>query len=154
MQNEFTFKNMQADTKVSHFVEVMSPFERPCYDFSIQVEKAAEAFAVSARCPPHPQMEPAVDFNRIDCSLSHDLCDELQIDRVPNMFFLPAEGVAYNNTFPRLPTADSIILYLNDLLGTHRVLDGGLDEDFGRDATLDALANEFGTVGARRGREA
>lgn len=154
MQNEFTFKNMQADTKVSHFVEVMSPFERPCYDFSIQVEKSAEAFAVSSRCPPHPQMEPAVDFNRIDCSLSHDLCDELQIDRVPNMFFLPAEGVAYNNTFPRLPTADSIILYLNDLLGTHRVLDGGLDEDFGRDATLDALANEFGTVGARRGREA
>ena len=83
MQNEFTFKNMQADTKVSHFVEVMSPFERPCYDFSIQVEKAAEAFAVSSRCPPHPQMEPAVDFNRIDCSLSHDLCDELRSTACP-----------------------------------------------------------------------
>lgn len=149
MQNEFTFKDMEANKKVSHFVEVMSPFERPCYDFSIQVEKSAEAFAVSPSSRPHPQMEPNVDFNRIDCSLSHDLCDELQIAQVPNMFFLPAEGVAYNNTFPRLPTADSIILYLNDLLGTHRVLDGGLDEDFGRDATLDALANEFGAVRAK-----
>ena len=49
--NRPTFEAMRADKSKSHFIEVMSPFERPCYDFSIQVEKAAEAFAV----PPFPR---------------------------------------------------------------------------------------------------
>ena len=98
-------------------------------------------------------MEPSVDFNRIDCSLSRDLCEELGVVNVPNMLFLPAEGVEYNNTYPRLPSADSLILYLNDLLGTHRVIDGGLDEDFGRDKMLDELAQRFAYVGAERGSE-
>ena len=40
------FEKMKADTSVSHFIEIMSPFQRECYDFSIQVEKAAESFAV------------------------------------------------------------------------------------------------------------
>lgn len=37
---------MKEDTSISHFIEIMSPFERGCYDFSIQVEKSAESFAV------------------------------------------------------------------------------------------------------------
>ena len=32
-QNEFTFKALEENKKVSHFVEIMSPFERPCFDF-------------------------------------------------------------------------------------------------------------------------
>lgn len=44
--NRPTFEALRADKSKSHFIEIMSPFERPCYDFSIQVEKAAEAFAV------------------------------------------------------------------------------------------------------------
>lgn len=53
-QNEFTFKALEENKKVSHFVEIMSPFERPCFDFSIQVEKAAEAFAVAFLPSCHP----------------------------------------------------------------------------------------------------
>ena len=41
-----SFHSLKEKTDVSHFIEVMSPYERLCYDFSIQVEKAAEAFAV------------------------------------------------------------------------------------------------------------
>ena len=40
------YEKMTQNTQVSHFIEIMSPFERDCYDFSIQVEKAAEAFSV------------------------------------------------------------------------------------------------------------
>lgn len=41
-----TYNKMKENKSVSHFVEIMSPYEKICYDFSIQVEKAAEAFAV------------------------------------------------------------------------------------------------------------
>ena len=134
---------MKEDKSVSHFIEIMSPFERACYDFSIQVEKAAESFAVCL--PPFDplQMEPSIDFGRIDCSLMHDLCEELNVGDTPSMLFLPAENVEYNHTFPRLPTVDSIVLFLNEHLGTHRVVDGGLDETYGRDAVLDELAEQF-----------
>ena len=88
-------------------------------------------------------MEPSVDFGRIDCSLMHDLCDSLNVQGTPSMLFLPAEGVAYNNTYPRLPTVDSIVLYLNELLGTHRIVGGGLDELYGLDPALNAYASQF-----------
>ena len=88
-------------------------------------------------------MEPSIDFGRIDCSLMHDLCEELNVGDTPSMLFLPAENVEYNHTFPRLPTVDSIVLFLNEHLGTHRVVDGGLDETYGRDAVLDELAEQF-----------
>ena len=45
--NKPLYEQMKEDTSVSHFIEIMSPFERACYDFSIQVEKAAESFAVA-----------------------------------------------------------------------------------------------------------
>ncbi|KNB45677.1 disulfide isomerase [Blastocystis sp. subtype 4] len=131
--NKPLYEKMKEDKSVSHFIEIMSPFERACYDFSIQVEKAAESFA----------MEPSIDFGRIDCSLMHDLCEELNVGDTPSMLFLPAENVEYNHTFPRLPTVDSIVLFLNEHLGTHRVVDGGLDETYGRDAVLDELAEQF-----------
>lgn len=44
--NLATYHKMKENTAVSHFIEIMSPYERVCYDFSIQVEKAAEAFSV------------------------------------------------------------------------------------------------------------
>lgn len=91
-------------------------------------------------------MEPSVDFNRIDCSLTHELCDELKITGVPSLMFFPAEGVAYNNTYPEVPTADGIIRFINQHLGTHRVVDGGLDDWYGRDPEFDVLAEEFITV--------
>lgn len=87
-----------------------------------------------------------MDFGRIDCSLMHDLCDSLNVQGTPSMLFLPAEGVAYNNTYPRLPTVDSIVLYLNELLGTHRIVGGGLDELYGLDPALNAYASEFLSV--------
>ena len=92
-------------------------------------------------------MEPSVDFNRVDCSLMHDLCDELSITGVPALMFLPGEGVEYNNTYPEYPTVNGIVSYLNGLLGTHRGPDGGLDGDYGRDDELDALAEQFTLVG-------
>lgn len=73
----------------------------------------------------------------------HDLCEELHVGDTPSMIFLPAENVEYNHTFPRLPTVDSIVLFLNEHLGTHRVVDGGLDETYGRDDVLDELADQF-----------
>ena len=91
-------------------------------------------------------MEPSVDFARIDCSLMHGLCEDLKVVSTPSMIFLPAEGVAYNNTFPRLPTVDSIVLYLNEILGTHRTVDGGLDDTYGLNAQLNELAEEFMAV--------
>lgn len=91
-------------------------------------------------------MEPNIDFNRIDCSLTHDLCEELQVTGVPAIMFLPAENVAYNNTYPEVPTADGIIRFINQHIGTHRIVDGGLDDAYGRDPELDLLAEEFSTV--------
>ena len=44
-------------------------------------------------------MEPAVDFNRIDCSLTPDLCEELHVESVPGIMFLPAKNIAYNGTY-------------------------------------------------------
>ena len=98
-------------------------------------------------------MEPDVDFNRVDCSLMHDLCDELGVTGVPALMFLPGEGVEYNNTYPEYPTVSGIVTYLNGLLGTHRGTDGGLDGDYGRDAELDVLAERFTLVGVRGGRD-
>lgn len=92
-------------------------------------------------------MEPSVDFGRIDCSLMHDLCEELNVVGTPSMIFLPADNIEYNNTYPRLPTVDSIVLFLNEHLGTHRVVDGGLDEVYGRDTVLDELSEQFLEVG-------
>ena len=92
-------------------------------------------------------MEPAVDFNRIDCSLTRDLCDELNVGGVPAIMFYPAENVAYNNTYPEVPTADGIIRFVNKHIGTHRIVDGGLDDFYGRDPALDILAEEFVGVG-------
>lgn len=94
-------------------------------------------------------MEPAVDFNRIDCSLTHDLCEELNVVGTPAIMFFPAEGVAYNKTYPEVPTADGIVHFINHHVGTHRVVDGGLDDFYGRDPDLDILAEEFSTVGMR-----
>lgn len=48
-----SFDAMRSDTSKSHLIEIMSPFERACYDFSIQMEKAAEAFAVAFPCLAH-----------------------------------------------------------------------------------------------------
>ena len=92
-------------------------------------------------------MEPSIDFARIDCSLTHELCEELKVVSTPSMIFLPAEGVEYNNTFPRLPTVDSIVLYLNEIVGTHRTVDGGLDDMYGLNEKLNVLADEFMSVG-------
>ena len=92
-------------------------------------------------------MEPSIDFARIDCSLTHELCEELKVVSTPSMIFLPAEGVEYNNTFPRLPTVDSIVLYLNEIVGTHRTVDGGLDDTYGLNEKLNVLADEFMSVG-------
>ena len=51
--NKPSFDAMRSDSSKSHLIEIMSPFERACYDFSIQMEKAAEAFAVAPCCPAH-----------------------------------------------------------------------------------------------------
>ena len=91
-------------------------------------------------------MEPAVDFNRIDCSLTPDLCEELHVESVPGIMFLPAKNIAYNGTYPEVPTADGIIRFINQHLGTHRIIDGGLDDAYGRDTAFDLLAEEFATV--------
>ena len=91
-------------------------------------------------------MEPAVDFNRIDCYLTPDLCEELHVESVPGIMFLPAKNIAYNGTYPEVPTADGIIRFINQHLGTHRIIDGGLDDAYGRDAAFDLLAEEFSTV--------
>ena len=114
----------------------MSPFEKNCYDFSIQVEKAAEAFLA----------EPSIEFNRIDCSLSQDLCTKLNVRNTPSILFFPAENVDYDNTFPDVPTADGIIRFINRIIGTHRIVDGGLDDEYGCDEALNVLSEEFSAV--------
>lgn len=40
------FEKMKADTSVSHFIEIMSPFQRECYDFSTGSRRPPESFAV------------------------------------------------------------------------------------------------------------
>ena len=90
-----------------------------------------------------------MDFNRIDCSLMYDLCEELHVQGVPAVMFFPAENVAYIQTYPEYPTVNGIVDFLNGVLGTHRSPDGGLDELYGRDAALDALAERFATVRER-----
>ena len=99
-------------------------------------------------------MEPSVDFNRVDCSLMRELCEELHVQGVPAVMFFPAENVSYNQTYPEYPTVNGIVDFLNGVLGTHRAPDGGLDEMYGRDAALDALAERFATVGERKRGEA
>lgn len=99
-------------------------------------------------------MEPSVDFNRVDCSLMRELCEELHVQGVPAVMFFPAENVSYNQTYPEYPTVNGIVDFLNGVLGTHRAPDGGLDEMYGRDEALDALAERFATVGERKRGEA
>ena len=99
-------------------------------------------------------MEPSVDFNRIDCSLMHELCEELHVQGVPAVMFFPAENVPYNQTYPEYPTVNGIVEFLNGVLGTHRAPDGGLDEMYGRDEALDGLAERFATVGEGKRSEA
>ena len=95
-----------------------------------------------------------MDFNRVDCSLMRELCEELHVQGVPAVMFFPAENVSYNQTYPEYPTVNGIVDFLNGVLGTHRAPDGGLDEMYGRDAALDALAERFATVGERKRGEA
>ena len=99
-------------------------------------------------------MEPSVDFNRVDCSLMRELCEELHVQGVPAVMFFPAENVPYNQTYPEYPTVNGIVEFLNGVLGTHRSPDGGLDEMYGRDEALDGLAERFATVGEGKGSEA
>lgn len=95
-----------------------------------------------------------MDFNRVDCSLMRELCEELHVQGVPAVMFFPAENVSYNQTYPEYPTVNGIVDFLNGVLGTHRAPDGGLDEMYGRDEALDALAERFATVGERKRGEA
>lgn len=95
-----------------------------------------------------------MDFNRVDCSLMRELCEELHVQGVPAVMFFPAENVPYNQTYPEYPTVNGIVEFLNGVLGTHRAPDGGLDEMYGRDEALDGLAERFATVGEEKRSEA
>ena len=92
-----------------------------------------------------------MDFNRVDCSLMRELCEELHVQGVPAVMFFPAENVSYNQTYPEYPTVNGIVEFLNGVPSTP---DGGLDEMYGRDEALDGLAERFATVGEGKGSEA
>jgi protein disulfide-isomerase A6 len=81
---------------------------------------------------------------KVDCEAenSKSLAAEFQIKGFPTIKYFPAgssEGVPYEGG----RTEDSLVKYINEKVGTHRVVGGGLDEAAGTIPTLDEIVAKY-----------
>ena len=82
-------------------------------------------------------------FARVDCYQSRDICSFLKVHQVPEMRLIANEQTPFDGRSLDIAVEENVDTYLNRYLGTFISLNGGLNNKYGRDNTLDELAHEF-----------
>jgi len=127
--NDKNFDSIVFDPKNSVMVEFFAPWCGHCKSLAPKYEKVAKAF----------EGEPNVIVAAVDATEQRGLADRYDVSGYPALKFFPAGANKEPETYSKGRTEIDLVEFLNERAGTHRNVDGGLNQNAGRLSIFDNL---------------